>query len=110
MATETSSSKSGGEFVEDVQVNGHIIDSLILPKVLDLITTAGGAFRIKEIAIGQARKDPSFALVEVRAGSHELLVEILAQISDHGSVPTALQDCELVAADMGGAFPDRFYS
>ena len=110
MATETSSSKSGGEFVEDVQVNGHIIDSLILPKVLDLITTAGGAFRIKEIAIGQARKDPSFALVEVRAGSHELLVEILAQISDHGAVPTALQDCELVAADMDGAFPDGFYS
>ncbi len=30
--------------VEEVEVRGHIIDSLILPKVLDLITAGGGAF------------------------------------------------------------------
>lgn len=95
---------------EDVQVSGHIIDSLILPKILDTITAAGGAFRIKQITIGQARSDPSFALVEVRAGSDELLQQILAQISDHGAVPTALQDCQLVPADIAGAFPEGFYS
>jgi hypothetical protein len=89
---------------------GHIIDSLILPKILDIITSAGGSFRIKHITIGQARTDPSHALVEVRAGTPELLAEILAQISDHGATPTALQDCQLVAADMDGAFPEGFYS
>src|SRR5271154_2615419 len=98
------------EYVEDVQVSGHIIDSLILPKILDLITTAGGVFRIKQITIGQARNDPSFALVEVRAASAALLSEILAQIGAHGAVPTALHDCQLVAADMAGAFPEGFYS
>ena len=41
--------------VEEVEIRGHIIDSLILPKVLDLITAGGGSFRIKQIAIGQAR-------------------------------------------------------
>ncbi len=100
----------GGEFVEDVQLAGHIIDSLILPKILDLITAAGGAFRIKRITIGQARNDPSFALIEVRAGTAQRLGEILAQIGDHGAVPTALQDCQLAAADMHGAFPEGFYS
>ena len=40
--------------VEEVEVRGHIIDSLILPKILDLITAGGGTFRIKQIAIGQA--------------------------------------------------------
>ena len=95
---------------EDVQVSGHIIDSLILPKILDVITAAGGSFRIKQITIGQARNDPSFALVEVRAGSDALLQEILAQISDHGAVPTALQDCHQVEADIAGAFPEGFYS
>ena len=96
--------------VEEVQIGGHIIDSLILPKILDLITTGGGAFRIKQITIGQARTDPSFALVEVRAPSDAVLAEILAQISDHGAVPTALTDCQLLVADMDGAFPEGFYS
>ena len=35
---------------------------------------------------------------------------ILAQIADHGAVPTTTQDCRLVAADMDGAFPEGFYS
>jgi lysine-ketoglutarate reductase/saccharopine dehydrogenase-like protein (TIGR00300 family) len=98
------------DFVEEVQIAGHIIDSLILPKVLDLITSGGGTFRMKKITIGQARNDPSFALVEVRAESAERLSAILDQISDHGAVPTAQQDCHLVEADMDGAFPEGFYS
>jgi len=110
MVVESAINKHGAEFVEDVQISGHIIDSLILPKVLDLITASGGSFRIKQISIGQARRDPSFALVEVKAPSAELLRDILAQISDHGAVPTALQDCQIVAADMDGAFPEGFYS
>ncbi|HEV3137952.1 MAG TPA: hypothetical protein VGZ26_08605, partial [Pirellulales bacterium] len=98
------------EYVEEVQIAGHIIDSLILPKVLDLITAGNGTFRIKKITIGQARSDASFALVEVRASSAEQLDDILGQIADHGAVRTSQQDCQLVAADMDGAFPEGFYS
>jgi lysine-ketoglutarate reductase/saccharopine dehydrogenase-like protein (TIGR00300 family) len=96
--------------VEEVEVVGHIIDSLILPKVLDTITSSGGAFRIVKITVGQAREDPSYALVEVQADSAELLEQILAQIADHGAVRTTTQDCRLVVADMDGAFPESFYS
>lgn len=98
------------EFVEEVEISGHIIDSLILPKILDCITAAGGAFRIKQITIGQARTDPSYALVEVRADSDERLHQILATIADHGAVATVDRDCRLVAADVAGAFPEGFYS
>lgn len=97
-------------WVDDVEISGHIIDSLILPKILDLITSLGGSFRIKHIAIGNARHDPSYALVEVRAGSEGALAQILAEISDHGAMPTAQQDCRLIQADMDGAFPEGFYS
>lgn len=96
--------------VEDVELHGHIIDSLILPKVLDVITSRGGSFRIKQIAIGQGRGDPSNALIQVQAPTQERLEEILQQISDHGAVPTAAQDCRLVAADIAGTFPEGFYS
>ncbi len=110
METKPPAAQNPPDFVEDVQVSGHIIDSLILPKILDLITTAGGAFRIKQITIGQARFDPSYALIEVRTASAQLLNEILGQIGDHGAVPTAQHDCQLVPADMDGAFPEGFYS
>jgi lysine-ketoglutarate reductase/saccharopine dehydrogenase-like protein (TIGR00300 family) len=97
-------------FVEDVEISGHIIDSLILPKVLDCISTAGGTFRIKTISIGQARNDASYGLVEVRAESSEQLAKILGTIADHGAIPTVKQDCHLIAADMNAAFPEGFYS
>jgi lysine-ketoglutarate reductase/saccharopine dehydrogenase-like protein (TIGR00300 family) len=104
------SPKIAPDFFEDVEIAGHIIDSLILPKVLDTITAGGGAFQIKRITIGQGRSDPSYALVEVQADSSDLLAQILAQIADHGAVPTTTQDCRLAAADMDGAFPEGFYS
>ena len=96
--------------VEEVEVSGHIIDSLILPKILDLITASGGTFRIKEISIGQARNDPSYALVEIQAPTQNRLNEILETVGDHGAVPTQSQNARLVTADIDGTFPEGFYS
>jgi lysine-ketoglutarate reductase/saccharopine dehydrogenase-like protein (TIGR00300 family) len=107
---QTPDQTTASPHVEEVEVAGHIIDSLILPKILDLITSSGGAFRIKNITIGQGRHDPSYALLDVSAPTDKLLAEIVAQIADHGAVSTAQQDCRLVAADMNGAFPESFYS
>jgi lysine-ketoglutarate reductase/saccharopine dehydrogenase-like protein (TIGR00300 family) len=101
---------ANGARVEDVEISGHIIDSLILPKILDTISINGGTFRIKQIAIGQARSDPSYALVEVRADNDDGLQRILAQIADHGAVPTTTTDCRFAPADIAGAFPEGFYS
>jgi lysine-ketoglutarate reductase/saccharopine dehydrogenase-like protein (TIGR00300 family) len=101
-------SKQG--FVEDVEIQGHIIDSLILPKVLDEILTHEGSYVIKDIRIGQRQTDPSYARIEVRANSAEKLREILDAIHDHGAAPVAVRDCQTVAADMDGAFPEGFYS
>ncbi len=97
-------------WAEEVEVSGHIIDSLILPKILDCITSGGGAFHIKNISIGQGRDDPSHALIQVRGPTEQRLREILDTISDHGARPIVDHDCRLVAADVAGAFPEGFYS
>ena len=97
-------------FVEDVEIQGHIIDSLLLPKVLDEILTRGGSYVLKDIRIGQRQSDPSFARIEVRANTAEQLKDILDQIHDHGAAPTVARDYAVVAADMDGAFPEGFYS
>lgn len=96
--------------VEEVELGGHIIDSLILPKVLDCIAANGGTFCIKKIVIGQARADPSYAVIEVRADNRRALEHVLAQIADHGATPLVAEDCRTAAADIAGAFPEDFYS
>lgn len=103
-------SESPAPHVETVELAGHIIDSLLLPKVLDCITAAGGAFKLLDMTVGQARKDPSYARIEVTAPSAERLSQILATIADHGAVPVAMTDCRLVPCDIAGAFPENFYS
>ena len=100
---------SDDPIIEEVEISGHIIDSLILPKVLDTITANGGKFRITSIAIGQARHDPSSAVVEVRARARNRCKEFSPK-SPITAAPTTKQDCRLVAADMDGAFPEGFYS
>jgi lysine-ketoglutarate reductase/saccharopine dehydrogenase-like protein (TIGR00300 family) len=107
--TQPASSNAAG-FVEEVELHGHIIDSLLLPKVLDEILTRGGTYELKEIRIGQRQADPSFARIAVRAASAELLQEILDAIHDHGAVEVAAGDCAVESADMDGAFPEHFYS
>jgi lysine-ketoglutarate reductase/saccharopine dehydrogenase-like protein (TIGR00300 family) len=105
-ATET---PAPGGFVEEVELHGHILDSLLLPKVLDEILARGGSYTIKDIRVGQRQTDPSYARLEVRATSAAALRDILDAIHDHGAVPVAIQDCIWQEADMDGAFPEGFY-
>lgn len=97
-------------YVEEIELQGHIIDSLLLPKVLDEILTRGGSYEMKDIEIGRHRSDPSYVRLQVRAKSPEQLHDILNQIHDHGAVPVDPADCRIVGADMEGAFPEDFYS
>ncbi len=97
-------------YAEEIELHGHIIDSLLLPKVLDEILTRGGTFVLKEVKIGERQSDASHARIEVRAPNAAVLEEILDAIHDHGATPVNTQDCTFVPADLDGAFPDNFYS
>ncbi len=97
-------------FVEEIELQGHIIDSLLLPKVLDEILTRGGSYVIKEIKLGKRQVDPSRARIEIKADAHEQLNDILRAVHEHGAVSTTPRDCEYELADMNGAFPEHFYS
>jgi lysine-ketoglutarate reductase/saccharopine dehydrogenase-like protein (TIGR00300 family) len=110
MTTPPNGNTSSAGHVEEVELQGHIIDSLLLPKVLDEILTHGGTYVLKDIRVGQRQSDTSHARIEVRAPTAQALQEILDVIHDHGAVPAAALDCTVVAADMDGAFPDGFYS
>lgn len=95
---------------EEVVLEGHIIDSLLLPKVLDTILENGGDFELLDVRIGRTRRDTSYARLAVIAPSEARLDLILRRIRDHGAVPVVQEDCQLALADMDGAFPEGFYS
>lgn len=95
---------------EEIRLEGHIIDSLILSKVLDEIQTLGGDFRIKKVDVGQKRDDRSEAVIEVLAPDADQLATMVAQIAKQGAVIQAPENARLVAAEKDGVFPDGFYS
>lgn len=95
---------------ETVLLQGHIIDSLILAKVLDTILMMGGSFDLAEVVIGKTRVEPSHAKIVVHASSTELLSEILQAIQPHGASVEVELDCQWKAAPSDGVFPDDFYA
>ncbi|MBI4341512.1 MAG: TIGR00300 family protein [Candidatus Omnitrophica bacterium] len=95
---------------EVVQVNGHIIDSLILPKVLDEIMDLDGTFEILEVTIGKRKTDTSAARLRIHAGSQRQLNHILKRIARLGAAPLYLKDVRLRQATKDGVFPHDFYS
>ncbi|MFL6529900.1 MAG: TIGR00300 family protein [Chthoniobacterales bacterium] len=96
-------------FSETVELRGHIIDSLILPKVLDEILTRGCTFKIEEVRIGQNRVDQSYARVHVSAETAEKLDELILRVRQHGAAVIEHKEAQLAPAPGDGIFPDDFY-
>ena len=96
-------------FSETIELRGHIIDSLILPKVLDEILRAGGNFKIREIKIGERRADQSYARIEVSGPTHETLDELVLRLRQHGAEITEKVDVQIAPAPADGVFPADFY-
>src|SRR3990170_3833142 len=94
---------------ETVELRGHLIDSLILPKVLDEIVNSRGSFKIVLIDIGQRQENPSYARIEVEGPSQDALERILFRIKQHGAEIVEEGDASLEPAPGDGVFPDGFY-
>src|SRR6266516_2536710 len=96
-------------FSETIELRGHIIDSLILPKVLDQILTSGGNFKITEINIGRKRADQSFARIEVSAETGEALDELILRLRQQGAEVVERANAQVASAPTDGVFPSDFY-
>ncbi|GJL58796.1 MAG: TIGR00300 family protein [Nitrospirales bacterium] len=95
---------------QTITIQGHIIDSLILAKVLDAIVMLGGSFTLSEVTVGTRREDTSHATILIEAPTTELLQEILKTIQPHGAVVETEEDCTVEAAPADGILPEDFYA
>lgn len=95
---------------ENVVLQGHIIESLILPRALDEIIELGAGFEIVDLNIGTRHEDTSYAKIKITADSEELLVRLIERLRQHGANPETVEDATIVEADRAGCFPAGFYS
>lgn len=98
------------EYSETVEISGHIIDSLFLPKVLDELVEAGADYEVVEFTIGRTHGDPSYARIRFWAPDEATLQHVLGRIHQFGAAPIDSAQVELRTADKDGSFPIDFYS
>ncbi len=94
---------------ETIELTGHIIDSLLLPKVLDVIVEAGIAYELVDVQVGRTNLDPSRALIELEGPQAEL-DGLIDDLQIHGANRVTAGVTTLVAADVDGVLPEGFYS
>src|SRR5947208_14457717 len=93
-----------------VQISGHIIDSLILPKVLDLIISLDAEFESLEIQVGHRRSDRSHDRIPVEAPTPALLERVVAKLKEHAALPVddREESAEVQHAAADGTFRNHF--
>ncbi|HEX6238540.1 MAG TPA: TIGR00300 family protein [Acidimicrobiales bacterium] len=94
---------------ETIEVSGHIVDSLLLAKILDAIVDAGCDYEIVHFRIGKTTVDTSEARLRV-SGDDDVLGELLDDLQVHGANRVGQNDARLEPADRDGVLPAGFYS
>ena len=95
---------------ETIELKGHIIDSMILPKVFDVIMDMGGEFDVLEFEIGKHKEEPSHTKISVKAETRKKLDEILAELQKFGANISTIKEVKLVKIKKDGVAPENFYS
>ncbi len=94
---------------ETVELTGHIVDSLLLAKVLDVIVDAGVTYDLAQVEIGRTNTDPSRARIDLE-GEQVVLDGLIDDLQVHGVNRVTAGTSTLVAADIDGVLPAGFYS
>ena len=95
---------------EIVELSGHIIDSLLLGKVLDAIVEAGADYRMFDVEIGRTNTDMSSVRLEITARDTAALERLLENLQVHGVNRLLLSPARLVGCERDGVLPAGFYS
>lgn len=94
-----------------IELSGHLLDSGLINRLLDLTTEAGGEASVEHLAVAQRHDQPSTARLRLSAPSAERLGLIVNRLMPLGARPTAEPtDARLQSVTQSGVAPDDFYS
>ncbi len=95
---------------EMIHLEGHVIDSLVLSKVLDILSSYEGVrYEVRHAKIGHTREETSRFDILVQAETEQLLEKVLEEVQLHGA-NFSHKNAELQPAPKDGVFPEDFYS
>ncbi len=94
-----------------IELNGHLLDSGIVNRALDLVLEGGGSFQVLDFKLGIQKQSTSEAKIRVSAPSHEIMTDIMCQLIDMGAVlpEQETSDADLETVIQAGVAPDDFY-
>ncbi len=98
------------KFSREIEVKGHLIDSLILTKIFDVIMDLKGEFQVLEIKIGKRKRDASYAKILVQARNQKQLDEILEFVYREGATSLIQKEVKLKTVLKNMVMPENFYS
>src|SRR5665811_1595074 len=96
-----------GRHTARLVLTGHIIDSMMLPQVMDLVMDEGGNFTIEELKVGQHKTDTSLCRMEIIASSAEQLDRIVRHARALGATAEAEEPAQLGQPATLGTAHDR---
>jgi lysine-ketoglutarate reductase/saccharopine dehydrogenase-like protein (TIGR00300 family) len=99
-----------GKYEQEIEVKGHLIDSMILTKIFDKVMDLKGDFHVLEFSVGKKKGDPSYARLLVRGTNQQHLDELLESVYREGAQPISVQQVMLEPAIKDMVMPDSFYS
>src|ERR687886_440255 len=97
-------------FSETIELRGHIIDSLVLPQIMDEVMDRGGEFVIQQIDVGRRKDEPSYARIQISAPSADLLELLVDRAQRSGATLEEVDHLAPTPAAADGVFPEGFYS
>jgi lysine-ketoglutarate reductase/saccharopine dehydrogenase-like protein (TIGR00300 family) len=94
----------------ELKLEGHLLDSGLLDRALELTVQSGGSFQILHFNLGKQRQSTSKADIKVSAPNEEVLDKIMGQMIELGAVVGAPEqkDAELKLVTQAGVAPDDF--
>ena len=98
------------KFSSEIELQGHLIDSLILTKVFDGIMDHGGSFEVLDTQVGKKKKDESYAKLLVTGKNAKNLDTILNYVYRQGATSKTQKNVRLKTATKDMVMPDNFYS
>lgn len=98
------------KYEQEIEVKGHLIDSMILTRIFDNIMDLKGDFQVLDFNVGKKKKDVSYARLIVRGKSREHLNELLESLYREGAQPISIQQVMLKPVLRDMVMPDNFYS
>ncbi|MAG33484.1 MAG: fused N-dimethylarginine dimethylaminohydrolase/saccharopine dehydrogenase domain-containing protein, partial [Deltaproteobacteria bacterium] len=95
----------------EVELRGHLLDTGGLNRALDVVSDAGGSFRVTRLHLAERKDQESRAELRVVAPSEQRLDGVVAELMNVGAQPLALESpARLVSATSAGVAPEGFYS